>query len=130
MKELKLPRGWNADGFKLENLRRLLQNNGFDLVNGYVIAKIDENWDWVFSNPPKTTEITLEEVQVELNKRGPFIIERKEDVLIPNYEKIKEDENPERKTEIEKRSRKEIPVCKKCGAYHWPMHKCPAKKEK
>ena len=100
MKELKLSRGWNADGFKLENLRRLLQDNGFDLVNGYVIAKIDENFDWVFSNPPKEKE------------------------------NLKEDENPERKTEIEKRSRKEIPVCKKCGAYHWPMHKCPAKKEK
>ena len=92
MKELKLPRGWNADGFKLENLRRLLQNNGFDLINGYVVAKIDENWDWVFSNPPK--------------------------------------ENQNDKIEIEPKSPKEKPLCKKCGAYHWPMHKCPAKKEK
>ena len=96
MKELKLPRGWNADGFKLENLRRLLQNNGFDLVNGYVIAKIDENWDWVYSNPLKEEK---------------------------NW-------NQNDKAETEKRSRKEIPLCKKCGAYHWPMHKCPAKKEK
>ena len=126
MKELKLSRGWNADGFKLENLRRLLQNNGFDLVNGYVVAKIDENWDWVFSNPPKE-QPKYEEDQEKSIHFIPDIKKESEDWALRDALPI--DETGYKGLNQEK-PKKTTPICKKCGTYHWPMHKCPAKKEK